>query len=151
MTIKNREQIIANMNDLAFQLFEQNKRAGWWDDLEAINVVAQDLELKNKLDAIFKKDFVAFILMLLKCQKLTLIHSEVSEALEGVRKGLKDDHLPDVDMFAAELGDVIIRSMDLATAFKYPLSDITVKKIEYNKTRADHQKENRDGKNGKKF
>lgn len=151
MNIKNREQIIANINNLAQQLLEQNKRAGWWDDLDAINTVAQDTELKNKLDAIFKKDFVSFILMLLKCQKLALIHEEVSETLTGIRKNLKDDHLPNVDMFAAELGDVIIRSLDLATAFQYPIAEIAVSKIEYNQTRADHQRENRNSEHGKSF
>lgn len=151
MTIKNREQIIASINDLSKQLFEQNKRAGWWDDLDAINKVAQDEELRNKLDSIFKTDFVAFFIMLLKCQKLALIHSEVSEAMEGLRKNLKDDHLPNFDMFSTEIADVIIRSLDLASAFKYPIADITVQKIEYNSTRADHQKESRNGENSKQF
>lgn len=151
MTIKNREQIIASINDLSKQLFEQNKRAGWWHDLDAINKVAQDEELRNRLDAIFKKDFVAFFVMLLKCQKLALIHSEVSEALEGLRKNLKDDHFPNLDMFSTEIADVIIRSLDLASAFKYPIADITVQKIEYNSTRTDHKKENRNGEHGKQF
>lgn len=151
MTIENREQIIASFNDLGKQLFEQNKRANWWDDLGAINKVAQDAELKSRLDAIFKKDFVAFFIMLLKCQKLALIHSEISEAMEGLRKNLQDDHLTNFDMFSTEIADVIIRSLDLASAFKYPIADIIVQKIEYNATRVDHKKENRNGEHGKHF
>ena len=46
--------------------------------------------------------------------KLALVHSEVSEALEGMRKDLKDDHLPHREMVEVELADTIIRILDLA-------------------------------------
>lgn len=44
---------------------------------------------------------------------LALINSELYEALEGYRKNLKDDHLPQYDNFAVEMADVLIRLYDL--------------------------------------
>jgi hypothetical protein len=43
------------------------------------------------------------------------MHSELSECLEGVRKNLPDDHLPNRSMEVAELADVFARctSLDL--------------------------------------
>ncbi len=45
---------------------------------------------------------------------ISLIHSELSEALEGDRKSLMDDHLPDRRMAEVELADAIIRACDTA-------------------------------------
>lgn len=41
-----------------------------------------------------------------------LFHSELSEAMEGDRKGLMDDHLPQYEMYWVELGDFVIRVLD---------------------------------------
>ena len=41
-----------------------------------------------------------------------LIHSEVSEAMEGLRKNLQDDHLPERPMVEVELADTAIRCYD---------------------------------------
>lgn len=41
-----------------------------------------------------------------------LMHSEVSEGLEGFRKSLKDDKLPHRDMLEVELADYVIRLLD---------------------------------------
>lgn len=46
------------------------------------------------------------------CSKV-LIHSELSEAAEGLRKDLMDDHLPHRKMFEVELADAFIRTCDL--------------------------------------
>ena len=45
---------------------------------------------------------------------LMLVVSEISEAMEGDRKDLMDDHLPDRKMFEVELADAVIRIFDLA-------------------------------------
>lgn len=84
-------------------------------------------------------------------KKIALIHSEVSEALEGARKNLMDDHLPHRKMIEVELADVIIRVADLCGALKLDLGGAVVEKLEYNANRADHKKENRNKVGGKKF
>lgn len=82
---------------------------------------------------------------------IALIHSEVSEALEGFRKDLMDDHLPNRKMAEVELADTIIRVFDLAGLLGMDLGGAFVDKLEYNLNRQDHNRENRAKEGGKKF
>ncbi len=82
---------------------------------------------------------------------LALVHSEVSEALEGFRKDLNDDHLTNRKMAEVELADAVIRIFDLAGSKGFDIGGALVEKLKYNTTRKDHQKENREKENGKKF
>ena len=81
--------------------------------------------------------------------KLALIHSEVSEAVEGLRKGLQDDKLEHRSMFETELADVCIRAFDLAGGLGIDLGDIMAEKMQYNSQREDHKVENRKKAGGK--
>lgn len=83
--------------------------------------------------------------------KLVLVHSELSEALEGVRKGLNDDHLTDRPMAEVELADAVIRIMDLSGSMGYDIGGAIMEKLAYNKQRADHKIANRKAAGGKKF
>lgn len=83
--------------------------------------------------------------------RIALIHSEVSEALEGLRKDINDDHLTDRKMVEVELADAIIRILDFAGCKGYDIGGALVDKLIYNTTRSDHKKENRQKENGKKF
>lgn len=85
------------------------------------------------------------------CLKLLLIHSEISEAMEGLRKNSNDDHLPHRKMFEVELADAIIRIFDLAGQLDLDLGGAMVEKLIYNQNRKDHKKEARESDNGKKF
>ena len=81
---------------------------------------------------------------------VALMHSELSEALEADRKGLKDDKLPGRDGREVEFADCIIRILDTAAALGFDVPGAFIEKNRYNKTRADHKLENRaDG--GKKY
>jgi NTP pyrophosphatase (non-canonical NTP hydrolase) len=82
---------------------------------------------------------------------IALIHSELSEALEGLRKDLMDDHLPHRKMVEVEMADVLIRLFDFCDYFRLDLGNATVEKDEYNKKRSDHKFENRMAEGGKKF
>ena len=88
--------------------------------------------------------------MNVRATKLCLVHSEVSEALEGARKGLMDDHLPHRKMEEVELADAIIRIFDYAETQGYEVGAAMVEKLIYNQERADHKLENRLKSNGKK-
>ena len=100
--------------------------AGWWDEVD-------------------KED--PYVI----ATKLCLVHSEVSEALESVRKDTMDDHLPNRKGVEVELADALIRIFDLAGAMELDIGGALVDKLKYNQNRADHKRENRESKGGKKI
>lgn len=116
------------LNNLSASIHKTNVEAGWWTDLatgEPLNRNVGEL--------------------------LCLVHSEISEALEAYRKDLNDDKLPHRKGFEVELADALIRIFDIAGKFMLDLDGAIEEKMTYNAKRADHKKENRQGKNGKKF
>jgi len=104
--------------------------AGWWHDI-------------NTGESMIGKRNVG--------ELLCLVHSEISEAMEGHRKGLMDDHLPHRTMIEVELADAVIRICDLAGSLSLDLGGAIVEKIQYNAQRADHKLENRRADGGKKY
>ena len=170
------------------KIHQQNVEMGWWDN---------------------HRSFATFA---------CLFHSELSEAMEGDRRGLMDDHLPEYEMFWVELADFAIRCIDwlgsrnyvnyifyasspsgdrvaflaemhktiseayflswyastyngdetsghasvliasavsacfaFASLHDFDLLDVINKKVEYNKQRLDHKRENREKDGGKKY
>lgn len=110
-----------NVNQLSEFCYNQSKEAGWHDNEREIGTM------------------------------LMLIVSEVAEAMEGDRKNLMDDHLPHRKMIEVELADAVIRIGDLAGKLGLDLGGAIDEKLEYNRNRADHKKENRLSENGKKY
>jgi NTP pyrophosphatase (non-canonical NTP hydrolase) len=70
-----------------------------------------------------------------KGERIALMHSELSEALEGIRKDKMDEHIPEYTSEEVELADCIIRILDHAEAFNLRLVDAIISKHEYNTTR----------------
>lgn len=123
------------LNQLTQRIHEANVAAGWWDDGQMM------VNLK------VRPDLMRYVVP----TKLALVHSEVSEALEGFRKDLMDDHLPHRKMIEVELADAIIRILDIAGALDLDIGGALVEKFNYNQTREDHKPENRNAEGGKKI
>lgn len=69
-------------------------------------------------------------------EKIALIHSELSEALEGLRHGNPpDSHIPEFSAVEGEFADMVIRIMDYALYRNLRLAEAIQAKREYNSTR----------------
>ena len=118
---------ILGVNACAKDCHEAAVKGGWWHDENGKKIDRNVGEL------------------------LCLIHSEISEAMEGARKGLMDSHLKHKSMMEVELADAVIRIFDLAESKGFNLGQTIYQKLEYNKLRADHKIVNRLKEGGKKF
>lgn len=114
-----------NLDLMAKEVYQNNVAKGFWEDEErTINII--DAEGFDFTAA--KKAFNA--------QRIALMHSELSEALEADRKDLMDDKLPQYKGLYVELADTLIRILDFCGRHGVPLGEIVQAKLEYNKTRA---------------
>lgn len=78
-----------------------------------------------------------------KAECIALMHSELSECLEGIRKPGQDKHLPHRTNEEVELADCVIRIMDYAWAHSLDVGGAIEEKMAFNATR--------EHKHGKKF
>lgn len=117
---------MSDLNDYSAQCHAANIK--WWQNIET----GEPLE-RNKGEL------------------LCLIHSEISECMEGERKGLMDDKLPHRKMAEVELADALIRIFDYAGAFGYDLQGAFDEKMAFNASREDHKHEARSIAGGKKW
>ena len=104
--------------------------SGWWKDIKT----GENMRGKRNVGEL-----------------LCLVHSEISEAMEGHRKNLMDDHLPTRKMFEVELADAVIRIMDIAGGYDLDLGGAIADKLAYNANRADHKIDNRKAEGGKAY
>jgi NTP pyrophosphatase (non-canonical NTP hydrolase) len=134
-----RMQLTLAGNTLVEASHGASKAAGWWHDLKTLTNYIDEVRTGTRLG----KALVA--------EKLCLIHSEISEAMEGHRKGLMDDKLPHRPMIEVELADAVIRIADLAGALGLDLGGAIAEKMTFNSTREDHRVENRSAAGGKSY
>ena len=127
------------LHTLQEHIHNDNIKAGWWKDLSS----GVDLAEEARQDTRLGKAIVA--------EKLCLIHSEVSEAMEGARKGLQDDKLPHRKMIEVELADAVIRILDLCGALDLDIAEAIQEKRAFNAVREDHKIENRMAEGGKAY
>ena len=120
--------IAIKINELQNHIHEQNVKAGWWSD------ISTGEPLKRNVGEL-----------------LCLVHSELSEAMEGHRKGLQDDKLPHRPMIEVELADAVIRILDMGAGLGLDIGGAIEEKLIYNASREDHKIENRLREGGKKY
>ena len=128
-----------SIGKLQKDIHDSNAVAGWWTDLTSGTNLVEEARKGTRLG----KAIVA--------EKLCLIHSEVSEAMEASRKNLMDDKLTHRKGVEVELADAVIRILDLAGALELDLAGAIQEKLMYNQTREDHKIENRQQPNGKSY
>ena len=126
MTTLQEKELAAELNILVQTCHNASLAAHWWHDLDHLNPHVVPT-------------------------KIALMHSELSEALEGYRKNLPDEHLPHRKSVEVELADAIIRICDLAGWLQLDLGGAFVEKLAYNKTREDHKMVSRSETHGKRF
>lgn len=115
-----------NLNTYAKEVHRAN--AKWWTDLQTGEPIERN---KGELQM--------------------LIVSEIAEAMEGVRKNLPDDHLPEYSMEEVEMVDALIRIFDYCGAYGFDIEEVYRAKMDYNARREDHKLESRRAEGGKKF
>lgn len=114
-------QIAANtFNDFALDIHEANVNAGWWTNINTGESIDRNIG-----------------------ELLMLCVSELAEAMEGDRKNLMDNHLPEYKMFDVEIADTFIRLFDIAGKYIPNIGDIINDKLNYNARREDHKIKNR--------
>lgn len=142
--IQQYDQVTKSLRTLINICHGDSKSAGWWTNLEnnqfrtfSYNDLMQGKKLKREHYDLLN-------------EKLILIHSEISEGFEGMRKNLMDDKLPDKTCLEVELLDALIRILDLLGGLKMTGAEFTMfEKLEFNRIRDDHKIENRLKDNGK--
>jgi hypothetical protein len=139
------------INEFTDRCHEASYGAGWWHLKEGgFNLDLRAMVRGETNDDEFAVIFRRFAKALV-AEKLCLSHGEISEGMEGHRKGLMDDKLPHRSMLEVEIADTFIRLGDLAAALGLDVGSAIIEKMAFNSVRPDHKLENRMAAGGKAY
>lgn len=122
-----RGQFLTSIARLIKEAYGNSRDHGFWDDytstlraieLGTVRESSHEAQLKYILDV--------------KLSKIALMHSELGEMTEGVRKPHQDEHCPEFTSEEVELADTLIRAFDYAEAFGLRLEEAILAKMEVN-------------------
>lgn len=136
----------------------RSRENGWWvDPVTGLSLVPGEVmntamegtqqDWLHNHDEVIRGKYFPYVV----ATKIALIHSEISEALEGYRVDAIDDKLPNRSAIEVELADAIIRIGDLVGVLGLDLTGAIKEKFAFNLTRPDHQLDARAQHGGKKF
>ena len=127
------------LNNLAERVYKNNKEKGFWEERDKFNNLSQQWISKiysyNVNESFSEEAEAERINKALKSESLMLIVSELSEALEAIRKDTMDDKLTEHKGEDVELVDALIRILDYAGGYGIDLDTILEKKLKYNNQR----------------
>lgn len=121
------EKLVKNViYTLCREAYENSEAHGFWGDFEVtLNLFIagghENLAAKYDLDQ--------------RLAKIALMHSELGEMTEGVRKPGPDQHCPDFTQEEIELADVFIRGFNYAGKWNLRLCEAILAKMKYNEGR----------------
>jgi NTP pyrophosphatase (non-canonical NTP hydrolase) len=113
LTVK--ESFIHYFNSVSDDCYYIAKRHGFWDKYSPENERVK---------------------LIRNVEKIALIHSEVSKALEALRcENPESKHINGFTCVEEELADTVIRIMDLAKANNWKVSEAIIEKMKFNDNR----------------
>lgn len=119
------------IEELSKRAFDNSRRHGFWKDFDRTLFLLMNNAVTDEESKILVDKYALDT----RLHKIALMHSELGEMTEGVRKPGPDQHCPEFTQEEIELADTLIRAFDYAGAFDLRLAEAILAKMEYNASR----------------